>query len=131
MKSNRLGLDFALLYINFVAAQDDGNIITHTSQITMPIGDVLVGDAGSNIKHDDAALALNIVAITESTKFLLSGSIPQLQLHSEALAELDETSVEVDADLRGGYCGESTVAFVLQSSTVGLSDRFVSVFSVF
>lgn len=46
----------------------------------MPVGNVLVGDAGSDIEHDDAALAVDVVAITETTELLLTGGIPDVEL---------------------------------------------------
>lgn len=47
---------------------------------TMPVGDVLVGDAGGDVKHDDAALAVDVVAITQAAKLLLAGRVPDVEL---------------------------------------------------
>ena len=47
--------------------------------LTVPVGDVLVGNAGSNIKHDDTALTVDVVAITETTKLLLASSVPDIE----------------------------------------------------
>lgn len=47
---------------------------------TMPVGHVLVGDTGGNIEHDDTALAVDVVAITETTELLLAGGIPNVEL---------------------------------------------------
>ena len=47
---------------------------------TVPVGNVLVGDAGGNIEHDDTALAVNVVTITETTELLLAGGIPNIEL---------------------------------------------------
>jgi hypothetical protein len=30
----------------------------------VPVGDVLVGDSGGNIKHDDATLSVDVVSIS-------------------------------------------------------------------
>lgn len=46
----------------------------------MPVGDVLVCDAGCHIEHDDTALAVDVVTITETTKLLLTGGIPHIEL---------------------------------------------------
>lgn len=46
----------------------------------MPVGDVLVGDTGSDIKHDDTALSVDVVSITKTTKLLLTSSIPDIEL---------------------------------------------------
>ena len=45
----------------------------------MPVGNVLVGDTCRDVKHDDAALALDVIAITETTKFFLSSCIPDIE----------------------------------------------------
>ena len=46
----------------------------------MPVGDVLVGDAGGHVEHDDAALAVDVVAITEAAELLLAGRVPHVEL---------------------------------------------------
>jgi hypothetical protein len=48
---------------------------------TMPVGHILVCDARGNIEHDDTALAVNVVAITETTELLLAGGIPDVELN--------------------------------------------------
>ena len=45
----------------------------------MPVGNVLVGDARGDIEHDDAALTVDVVAITETTKLFLTSSIPNVE----------------------------------------------------
>lgn len=47
----------------------------------MPVGDVLVGDTGGNVKHDDAALAVDVVSVTKTSELLLSCSIPDVELN--------------------------------------------------
>ena len=46
----------------------------------MPVGDVLVGDTGGNVKHDDTALSVDVVTIAETTKLLLTGGVPYVEL---------------------------------------------------
>jgi hypothetical protein len=46
----------------------------------MPVGDVLVSNAGCHVEHNDAALAIDVVAITEAAKLLLPSSIPNVKL---------------------------------------------------
>ena len=46
----------------------------------MPVGDVLVGEAGGDVEHDDAALAIDVVSITETTELLLAGRVPDVEL---------------------------------------------------
>lgn len=79
MENNGLGLDFPILDVNFVARQDNGNILANSYQIPMPVGNVLVGDSGSDVKHDDGTLALNVVTVTKTTKLFLAGGIPHVE----------------------------------------------------
>ena len=53
----------------------------------MPVRDVLVGDAGRHVEHDDAALAVDVVAIPQTTEFLLSSSIPDVELDATEVLE--------------------------------------------
>ena len=46
---------------------------------TVPGGDILVGDAGGNIEHDDTALAVDVVAITKTAELLLTSSVPDIK----------------------------------------------------
>ena len=45
----------------------------------MPVGNVLVGDSGGDVKHNDTALAVDIVSISQTTELLLTGSIPHIE----------------------------------------------------
>lgn len=57
MKHNAFGLYFSVFNVHLVAAEDDGNVLTDTNQVTVPIGYVLVSDSRSDIKHDDGTLS--------------------------------------------------------------------------
>ncbi len=46
----------------------------------MPVGNVLVGNSGCDVKHNDAAVAVDIVSITKTSEFLLSRGIPDVEL---------------------------------------------------
>lgn len=46
----------------------------------MPVGDVLVGDTGCDIEHDDTTLAVDVVSVTKTTELLLSCGIPDIEL---------------------------------------------------
>lgn len=70
VEGNLLGLYLSVFDFDLVSAQDDGDVFANSGQITVPVGDVLVGDTRRNIKHDDGALALDVVSIAESSKFL-------------------------------------------------------------
>lgn len=46
----------------------------------MPVGDVLIGNSGRDIEHDDTALSVDIISITKTTKLFLTGGIPNIEL---------------------------------------------------
>lgn len=46
----------------------------------MPVGNVLVCNTRSDIEHDDTALAVDIVSITEASELLLSCGVPDIEL---------------------------------------------------
>lgn len=46
----------------------------------MPVRNVLVGDTGGNIEHDDTTLAVDVITITETTELLLSSGVPHVEL---------------------------------------------------
>lgn len=62
MESDLLGLNLAVLDVHLVSAEDNGDGgSADTNDISVPVGDVLVGHTGSNIKHDDGALSLDAI----------------------------------------------------------------------
>lgn len=67
------------LDVDFVSAQNNGNVLANTLDITMPIRHVLVRDTRSDIEHDNTTLALDVVSITETTKLLLSSCVPDVE----------------------------------------------------
>lgn len=46
----------------------------------MPVGNVLVCNTRGYVKHDDTALAVDVVSISEASELLLTGSIPDIEL---------------------------------------------------
>jgi hypothetical protein len=81
--------DATNLNIDLVSTKDDRDVLTNPLQISVPVRNVLVGDSGSNIKHDDTTLSLDVVTISETTEFLLSSGIPNV--------EADGTEVGVES----------------------------------
>lgn len=49
-------------------------------QLTVPVGNVLIGDAGGYIEHDDTALPVDIITIPKTSELLLSSSVPDIKL---------------------------------------------------
>ena len=59
--------------------------LRHDILLTMPVGNILICDAGSDVEHDDAALTVDVVTISETSKFFLSCSIPYIELDSSQI----------------------------------------------
>ena len=88
VKDNRLCLDFPVLDVDFVSTQSNGYVFTDSNQISMPVGNVFVGDSGGDIEHDDRTLTLNVVSVSKSSEFLLTSSIPDIESnHSSVCME--------------------------------------------
>ena len=45
----------------------------------MPVGDILVGDTRCNVEHDDTALSVDVVSISETTELLLTSCVPHVE----------------------------------------------------
>lgn len=74
----------------------------------MPVGDVLVGDTGGNIEHDDTALAVDVVTITETAELLLTSGIPDIELDSTEVlygSGLVDTITRSNDSKRGSSAG--------------------------
>jgi hypothetical protein len=59
----------------------------------VPVGDVLVGDAGGDVEHDDAALAVDVVPIAQTAELLLPCRVPDVELD---LAEILGSHVSIE-----------------------------------
>ena len=57
VESDLLGLDLSVLDIDLVANEHNGDVLADSDEILVPLGDVLVGDSGADIEHDDSAVA--------------------------------------------------------------------------
>lgn len=104
VEGDGLGLHLALLNVDLVASEDDGDVLADTDQVTwrllaeccmslvshkrtVPVGDVLVCDARCDVEHDDTTLAVDVVSITETTELLLACGVPDVELDgAEVLA---------------------------------------------
>lgn len=97
VECDRLSLDLALLYVDLVSAQYNWNVFANSNDITctplayfnlflifkltMPVWNVLVCDSGGDVEHDDGALAVDVVAISQTAELLLSCGIPDIELN--------------------------------------------------
>ena len=47
----------------------------------MPVGNVLVGDTGCHVKHNDAALTVDVISIPQTSELFLARSVPYVELN--------------------------------------------------
>lgn len=71
VEGNLLRLHLTVLDLHFISAQYNGNIFANPSQITVPVRNILVSNTRGHVEHDDSALALNVISVTKTSKFLL------------------------------------------------------------
>ena len=118
VKCNSLCLHLSVLHIHLVSHQNNGDILTDTHEIAMPVGHRLVGEARGHVEHDDRTLSLNVVTVTETTKLLLTSGIPHVENDLTSVGHevkgvhlQDETKKErEEREKRVGEC-ESTKRF--------------------
>lgn len=79
MECDGLRLDLAVLDIHFIATQHNGDVLTDTYQVSMPVWHILVRDSGCDIKHYDGTLSLDVVSISKPAKLLLASCIPDIE----------------------------------------------------
>ena len=100
VKGDLLGLHLAVLDIDFVATEDDGDVLAHSGEVSMPSGHVLVGQAGGDVKHDDSTLPVDVVAITEATELLLTSCVPAIESDlAPVCGEVKGTNLHADRGL--------------------------------
>ena len=111
MESDGLGLDLALFDVDLVADEDNRDVLAHADQVTVPVGDILVCDTRGHIKHDNTALTVDVVAISQATEFFLSRRVPHIKLDLSVVLESEMLAIRrVLGKLRAGddtYCGEA------------------------
>lgn len=64
-------MEVSVPQLNVFEVKEDGH--------TVPVGHVLVCDARGDIKHDDTALSVDVVAVSEPTELLLTGGVPYIK----------------------------------------------------
>ena len=48
----------------------------------LPLGNIFVCYTGGNVKHDNSALALDVITISETSELFLASCVPDLQLRT-------------------------------------------------
>lgn len=85
MKGDSFRFHFAVLNIDFISTQHNGNILADPNQIFVPCWHVFVRDARGYVEHDDGTLALDIVAVAETAELLLACCIPDVECNRAAI----------------------------------------------
>jgi hypothetical protein len=90
----------------------------------VPVGYILISDPGRNVKHDDPALSLDVISIAETTKLLLSSSVPDVEANG---AKAGGKFERVDLYPEGGdvflfeFAGQVALLDGMLDSEVGLA----------
>ena len=79
MENNCLGLHFPVFNVNLVPTQNNGDVFTDSHQVSVPVRYIFVRYSGGDVKHDDATLSLDVVAISETSKLFLPSSVPNVE----------------------------------------------------
>lgn len=107
MTSSPAELRRAHLYVDFVTAEHDRDVLTNTFQITVPVGDVLVRDTGGYVEHDDTTLSLDVVAVTKTAELFLSSSIPDIEAYrAEVRGEGERVHFDTESGCKGRWRDE-------------------------
>ena len=96
VKGDLLGLDLAILDLDLVSNQANGNILTDAGQVTVPVGDRLVCNATRHVKHDNSALSHNVISVTETSKLFLAGRVPDIVADGSAVG-MEQERVDFDS----------------------------------
>ena len=97
MEGDGFCLDLAFLDIDLVSAQDDWDVFADTDKIAMPVGNVLVRDAGGDVEHDDGRFPVDVVAIAKTAKLLLASGVPGVEADRPEVCCEDER-MDFDAE---------------------------------
>ena len=99
MESDLFSLDLAIFDIDFVSDEADWDVVANADKVLVPLGHILVRDARRDIEHDDAALASDVIAVTQAAGLFLSGRVPNVEL-DVAFAGEERHGANFDTDGR-------------------------------
>ena len=63
MESDLLCLDLSVLNVDLVSDEHNGNVLADTDKILVPLGHILIGDAGAHIEHDDGTVSADAMKL--------------------------------------------------------------------
>lgn len=122
METDLAGLDFSVFDVGFVSDETNGNVGTDLGKVLVPFVDISVGVSGSEVKHDDGTVGLDIITLSELSEFLLSSSVPNIE------GDFSKVGVEDDVGNLGTLGWD--VWFLEVSSVVSLGEGCLSDTSV-
>mmetsp|Transcript_18056 Transcript_18056/g.30899 ORF Transcript_18056/g.30899 Transcript_18056/m.30899 type:complete len:243 (+) Transcript_18056:514-1242(+) len=100
MEGDLLGLHLSILNVHLVPTQHDGDVLADTTQVSMPGGHVLVSEPRSDVEHDDGALAVDVIAITQPAEFLLASCVPAVEANLATVGgEVQRPNLHADRGL--------------------------------
>lgn len=56
----------------------------------MPVGNILIGNPGGDVEHDDTTFTVDVVAVSQPSELLLAGGIPYIELEFTEVGEETE-----------------------------------------
>ena len=65
----------------------------------MPVRNTLVRNTRCHVEHDDSALGFDVVSVAKTREFLLSSSVPHVELDRPAV-RVEHERVDLDAERR-------------------------------
>merc|ERR1719234_1134009 len=90
MEDDGLGLDLPVLDVHLVPRQHNGDVLTNSDQVSVPVGNILVGYSRCHVEHDDCTLALDVVTIPQTPKLLLTSCVPHIEPDSTTVGVEDQ-----------------------------------------
>ena len=87
MERDLLGFHLAVLDIDLVTDENNWDGLANSGQVFVPFRHVRVGDAGADIKHDDATVTTDVVPITKSSELLLASGVPNVEKNLAVVSE--------------------------------------------
>jgi hypothetical protein len=123
METNLIGLDLSILNIGLVSDKTNGNIRTHLGKVLVPFIDISISVSGGEVKHDESTVSLDVVTLSQLSKFLLASSVPNVK------GDLSKVGVKDNGSDLGSLCWDVWFLEVTSIMSLGkgcLSDTSIS-----
>ena len=122
MKRDRFRSHLTVSHVHFIPAQHNRNVFAHARDVSVPRRHVLIRRSRRHVEHDNRALAVNVIPISQPAEFLLTGSIPAIESNRPAVG------VKIERVHRHANRGE---VFLLKlTSQVTLDERRFTCFYI-